>query len=90
MPHLFRSYRHPPSIPIEVQERNPGEPDNHKIWQVGRATSAAPAYFKTIRLEEDDEKSDYIDGMSVSSVLILKIQNDPIVIGARDLELIIL
>lgn len=44
-------------------ERNPGRPDNYKIWEVGRATSAAPTYFKTVRLEEEDEKSEYIDGM---------------------------
>lgn len=51
-------------------ERNPGRPDNHQIWQVGRATSAAPFYFKTVRLEEEDPKSEYIDGMSHSQLAI--------------------
>ena len=63
MPHLFRSYHHPRSIPSDILERNPGNPDNHHIWQVGRATSAAPTYFSAVKLEEDDEKSEYIDGM---------------------------
>lgn len=62
IPHLFRSYHHPKSTPDDILERNPGRPDNYQIWQVGRATSAAPFYFKTVRLEEEDEKSEYVDG----------------------------
>lgn len=62
IPHLFRSYHHPRSTQADILERNPGRPDNYQIWQVGRATSAAPFYFKAVKLEEEDEKSEYIDG----------------------------
>ncbi|KAI7779480.1 hypothetical protein LA080_000763 [Diaporthe eres] len=47
-PHLFRSYatnendRHP---------HNPGPADTCKIWEAGRATSAAPSYFKSIKID---------------------------------------
>lgn len=61
VPHLFRSYTHPRSVPENILERNPGQPEDYQIWQVGRATSAAPLYFKAIKLE-DDETSEYIDG----------------------------
>ncbi|KAL9137349.1 MAG: hypothetical protein Q9175_001449 [Cornicularia normoerica] len=62
IPHLFRSYHHPKSPQDDMLERNPGRPDNYQIWQVARATSAAPFYFKAVRLEEEDEKFEYIDG----------------------------
>ena len=61
VPHLFRSYRHPKSDPENILERNPGQPEDYQIWQVGRATSAAPFYFKAVKLEEDED-SEYIDG----------------------------
>jgi len=58
-PYLFRSYRHFKSgDPIE---RNPDAPTHYPIWQVLRATSAAPPYFKPIRLDKDDSYG-YIDG----------------------------
>lgn len=59
-------------------ERNPGGPDNYKIWEVGRATSAAPTYFKAARLEEEDEKSEYIDGMSSSLFTLLHIETNAV------------
>ena len=61
-PYLIRSYRHPRSLDPDTLERNPGRDDNYPIWQVGRATSAAPLYFKSVRLEEDDERFELIDG----------------------------
>ncbi|KAL6717888.1 hypothetical protein ACLMJK_003973 [Lecanora helva] len=62
VPYLFRSYRHPKSIKPDILERNPDGPDNYKIWEIGRATSAAPLYFKAMKLEEDDDKAEHIDG----------------------------
>lgn len=62
VPYLFRSYRHPRSAVDDILERNPDRDDHYQIWQVGRATAAAPFYFKAVRLEEEDEKSEYIDG----------------------------
>ena len=62
VPYLFRSYRHPRSIRGGLLERNPDVPNNYKIWEVGRATSAAPSYFKSIKLEKDDDNAEYIDG----------------------------
>ena len=64
VPYLFRSYRHPRSSegPRDVLERNPDTRYEYKIWQVGRATAAAPTYFKAVKFEEDDEMTEYIDG----------------------------
>ena len=61
VPYLFRSYRHPKSIKDDILERNPDSADNYKIWEVGRATSAAPMYFKAMKLE-DDAEAEYLDG----------------------------
>ena len=61
-PHLFRSYHHPESHSHNILERNPGRPDEHQIWQIGRATCATPLYFKPMTLEEEDEIKTYIDG----------------------------
>ena len=58
----MRSYRHPRGLREDPLERNPGREDNYPIWQVARATSAAPLYFKSIRLNDDDEKFELIDG----------------------------
>lgn len=52
-PYVFRSYQHNhrTSEPF-VYPRNPNETPNFDIWQVARATSAAPSYFKSTRLFE--------------------------------------
>ena len=54
IPVLFRSYHHPMS-PIAELNRfpigNPSTPDTSAIWQVARATSAAPFYSKPFRLD---------------------------------------
>lgn len=49
---LFRSYHQPrPPIPeLDRFARNPSTPDTFAIWQVARATSAAPFYSKPFRL----------------------------------------
>ena len=62
VPYLMRSYRHPKSRRPEPLERNPESGNNHWVWKVARATSAAPSYFKAVDLEEEDEKSELIDG----------------------------
>lgn len=54
-PFLFRSYDHiktPDSSNIPL-ERNPSDPHAFDIWQVARATSAAPSFFKSISLFDD-------------------------------------
>ena len=62
VPYLLRSYRHPKAAGDEVGERNPGQTNDYPIWQVGRATSAAPFYFKAVKLEDDDPSMELIDG----------------------------
>lgn len=58
----MRSYRHPKSHTNNPLERNTGREDNYPIWQVGRATSAAPLYFESVHLEENVERFELIDG----------------------------
>jgi hypothetical protein len=53
--YLFRSYDHW-AVPNKdgsrnVFERNPGPADNIPIWQVARATTAAPTYFDPIAIQ---------------------------------------
>ncbi|RDW58614.1 hypothetical protein BP6252_13090 [Coleophoma cylindrospora] len=62
-PYLFRSYDHHPHISdasnkYSWAERNPGYAHRIPIWQVARATSAAPTYFNPITIE--DQK--FLDG----------------------------
>ncbi|KAH0544750.1 hypothetical protein FGG08_001117 [Glutinoglossum americanum] len=45
---LFRTYDHHPSNPKDPLERNPGLAHRVPIWEVARATSAAPTYFDAI------------------------------------------
>jgi hypothetical protein len=49
-PYIFRSYDHWGSDPPKVTERNPGPAHSIPIWQVARATTAAPMYFDTITI----------------------------------------
>ncbi|KAI9649163.1 hypothetical protein NHQ30_001730 [Ciborinia camelliae] len=57
-PYLFRTYEHPKSSVDNPQELNPGLPLQIPIWQVARATTAAPTYFKPFKL--GDER--FVDG----------------------------
>jgi patatin-like phospholipase/acyl hydrolase len=51
MLYLFRTYDHQPSDANFISSvDNPGEADNHPIVDIGRATSAAPTYFRSIRI----------------------------------------
>lgn len=47
--HLFRNYRSPEDI-LEVKREShyklPAPPEEQYIWEVGRATGAAPTYFR--------------------------------------------
>jgi hypothetical protein len=45
--HVFRTYAN------EAHEETPGLADDELIWKVGRATSAAPTYFKPMKIGED-------------------------------------
>lgn len=49
-PTLFRSYR------------VPGGDTNCQIWQAARATSAAPTFFKRIKIGRKNAEIEYIDG----------------------------
>lgn len=53
-PYLFRSYDHHPNVRDDQNlirhERNPGYSQRVPIWQVARATSAAPTYFNSITI----------------------------------------
>ena len=59
-PYLFRSYYQPKTFPEDNLGRYSGTSNDHKIWQVGRATSATALYFEAMRLEEQGEMLDYI------------------------------
>ncbi|KAH8684210.1 acyl transferase/acyl hydrolase/lysophospholipase [Tricladium varicosporioides] len=56
-PYIFRSYDHHPEVQKDqsyhnLLERNPGYAHRVPIWQVARATSAAPTYFHPITIED--------------------------------------
>ena len=60
-PYLFRTYKNLHKASDEskkILDRNPGPAHDIPIYQVGRATSAAPRYFKEIEIEGRR----YIDG----------------------------
>ena len=49
-PYMFRSYDHFGSEPPSYNERNPGVAHSIPIWEVARATTAAPTYFEPIKI----------------------------------------
>ena len=60
-PYLFRTYKnlHQSESPeAQLTDRNPGPAHDIPIWQVARATSAAPSYFKPMKIH----KLAYLDG----------------------------
>ncbi|KAL8861451.1 MAG: hypothetical protein Q9178_002325 [Gyalolechia marmorata] len=67
-PYLFRTYYTPGPAPDpnrtklrQPTTRNPGPPSQLSIWQIARATSAAPKYFSPIKIERsmsDDHQRD--------------------------------
>ena len=63
-PYLFRSYHHsPPQLDDPLHRKRKFNHDNFPIWKVARATSAAPTYFKSVKLiENNDDEYKYIDG----------------------------
>ena len=53
-PYLFRTYKNlrKGSTPEDQKtDRNPGPAHDLPIWQVARATSAAPTYFEEVKIE---------------------------------------
>ncbi|KAK8183074.1 acyl transferase/acyl hydrolase/lysophospholipase [Phyllosticta capitalensis] len=61
-PYLFRSYDHDHPNPLKSQQlldiRNPGPAHQQPVWFVARATSAAPSYFRSAKLEDKE----WVDG----------------------------
>lgn len=61
-PYIFRSYdnlhRNEEGLNNRMLHRNPGVADKNEIWKVARATSAAPTYFKPMKIDDDE----YLDG----------------------------
>lgn len=61
-PYIFRSYdnlhRNEEGLTNRILHRNPGVADKNEIWKVARATSAAPTYFKPMKIDDDE----YLDG----------------------------
>ncbi len=63
-PYLFRTYRTEAPPPPKKNQRRYGEPSALPIFQVARATSAAPNYFRPITIETENgkEKVRFKDG----------------------------
>ncbi len=61
VPYLFRTYRHIKGPGINPVERNPDHKDDYPIVMVARATSAAPFYFKSVKMGKGDEY-EFVDG----------------------------
>ncbi|MCJ1349383.1 hypothetical protein MMC31_007623 [Peltigera leucophlebia] len=60
-PYVFRSYDnlHRNEDPDKrLLDRNPGVADKNEIWKVARATTAAPTYFKPMKIDHDE----HLDG----------------------------
>jgi hypothetical protein len=59
VPYLFRTYEHPVSGTFaDPLERNPGPPLRCSVWEVARATSATPSYFKPMKIQSEK----FVDG----------------------------
>jgi hypothetical protein len=52
-PYIFRSYDHLPQKVFNPQELNAGKAHTGSIWEVARATAAAPTYFDRTQVGED-------------------------------------
>ena len=62
IPYILRSYYHSRSSNDIITARNPNIKINYPIHQVGRATSAAPLYFKAVKLDREAPNLELIDG----------------------------
>jgi hypothetical protein len=60
--YIFRSYRHVSAADGSRIELNPGPAHNIPTWEVARATSAAPTYFKEIKIKTRNGTTTHIDG----------------------------
>lgn len=69
-PYIFRSYDHPQPNYVGSRDKsrknpwNPGPASHLPIWQVGRATSAAPTYFGPMRVGEEEFKDGGVAGQN--------------------------
>ncbi|CZR65628.1 uncharacterized protein PAC_15528 [Phialocephala subalpina] len=64
VPYLLRTYNHPTAgEEFDPLERNPGDPLDCSVWEAARATSAAPTYFKAVRIKGQK----FLDGGLVSN-----------------------
>ena len=64
IPYILRSYYHSRSCNDMITARNPNIKIIYPIHQVGRATSAAPLYFKAVKLDREAPNLELIDGGS--------------------------
>lgn len=68
-PYLFRSYVHPLHPAVHGRKSYALNPDSQgchlETWEVCRATSAAPGYFKTF--QTSDKKHEFMDGGIVAN-----------------------
>lgn len=51
VPYLLRSYEHPIQNIVDPLTKNPGPPLDCMIWEAARATTAAPSYFKPMKID---------------------------------------
>ena len=73
-PYMFRTYDCFDNKEKTSEHLNPGPADSHQIWQIARATTAAPSYFSPMQLEDQV----FLDG-GIST-------NNPTQEAVRDLE----
>lgn len=64
-PYLFRTYYSPPPLAESGRAwsgsgKNYGDAPNLPIWKVARATSAAPGYFRPIKIKTGRDPGDFI------------------------------
>ncbi len=61
VPYIFRSYSHP-DLEYYAKQRNPGAENGYNLSKIALATSAAPFYFHSVALEDDDPDFTFLDG----------------------------
>jgi hypothetical protein len=77
--YIFRTYRHVPATDENQIELNPGPAHNIPTWQVARATSAAPTYFKEMKIRTRTGTTTHLDGGFGSA-------NNPVLHAVREVN----